>query len=149
MITIFSYGQNTISIKKKKEVKKSNTFPGFYYSKPLIEEHKNSAGIVSYKKVRYYLYFTSSKAVYLFTSPLSPNKALKKFSKKREKIANEVGEYEASNRTLYLTLIARNSRNPVTYRYVGQIGEDFIYLDYKAAYRQKIALDIYLYKLNN
>lgn len=150
IITLFKpviYGQvNKITIKKKTEVTEEDPLTGFYYSHSMVQEFKGSSGMTSYKQIRYYLYISGSKKIYIFTSPLSPQKARKKFSKKREDIADEIGKYSTTENSLYLTTNTTDNRHRATYRYVGEIGDEFLYLSYKAAYKQKVALDIYLYK---
>lgn len=146
ILAINSFAQdNTISVKKKVE-KANDKIEGLYYSSVIVQEYKTGSGLVSYKQVRQYIYFINSKDVFIFYSSQSPQKVSKKLEKKGIKLADEYGNYTRSENDIYFAVQTIGSNYSKTYRYVGTTIEGKIYLNYKAAYKEKMALDIYLYK---
>jgi hypothetical protein len=82
----------------------------------------------------------------LFSSNLSPQKISKKLNKKGVKIADEIGKWSISDNDIYFEVNTLDPRSSTSYRYVAKLINEKIYLSYKAAYRNKTVLDIYLYK---
>lgn len=146
LFSIYSIGQeNVISVKKKSEAKNENLI-GLYYSTPIIQEFKSGNNMVSHKQTRFYLYVLNQKEVYIFHSPLSPEKTIKKINKKGLKFVEEYGNYSKSENSIFLEVKSINRNFSKTFRYVGRTLDGRIYLNYKAAYKEKMALDLYLYK---
>lgn len=137
--------ENKISIKKKLATTDTeNNITGFYYSQPMVEEF-NNGGINSHRQTRYYLWISADKEVFLSTSPLQPKKFLKKLAKNGNNMAAEKGNYSISESSLYITTVTTNKKFRSTFRYVGEIMENYLFLIYKASERQKVALDLYFY----
>ena len=146
--SLITVGQeNSITIRKKKKPEPEKGLYGLYYSTPIVQEYENKMGGHSYKDSRYYMWIEDKK-IYITTSPLSPNKFSNKLSKKGNSLATEIGDYSYSDFSLYITSIPTNRAIGATYRYVGEFSDSIIYLSYKAANRQKLALDLYLYQYN-
>lgn len=61
-------------------------------------------------------------------------------------MADEVGRWSLSENDIYFKVNTLDPNYSTTYRYVAKLINEKIYLSYKAAYREKTALDIYLYK---
>jgi len=146
LLASFSYAQNKISVKKKTPLKSKNKIEGLYYSPYVIENVEIHNRGTAYKEVRHYVYFINNNEVFLFTSSFSPQKISKKLNKKGLKMAEELGNWSLSENDIYFEVKTINPGNVKTFRYVAKIIDDKIYLNYKAAYREKTALDIYLYK---
>lgn len=147
LLTISSYAQNNkISVKKKTPIKKKYEIEGLYYSPYVIENVEiHNKGTV-YKQIRHYVYFINKDEVFLFSSSLSPQKISKKLNKKGIKMADELGRWTLSENDIYFEVKTTGTNFAKTYRYVAKLVDKKIYLSYKAAYREKTALDIYLYK---
>ena len=144
----FSHAQqNTISVKKK-NTNNDIQFDGLYYSKPIIQEYKHSRKF-SYNETRFYVLLFNGSKVAVFHSSLSPRKVSKKMSKNRYKMVEESGNYSKSENNLYFTVKSTESNYSKLYRYIGTMVDGYLYLNYKAAYKQKTTLDIYLYKYDN
>ena len=137
---------NTISIKKKKPLKSKTNIEGLYYSSFVTENVEIHNQGTSYRQTRHYVYFINKNEVFLFNSSLSPRKISKKLNKKGMKMADEVGRWSLSENDIYFKVNTLDPNYSTTYRYVAKLINEKIYLSYKAAYREKTALDIYLYK---
>jgi len=147
LLVIPSYAQqNTISIKKKTPTKKKTEINGLYYSHYIIENVETHNRGTAHAQVRHYAYFINKNEVFLFSSGLPPQKIIKKLKKKGIKMADELGRWSVSNNDIYLEVKTTNPKYATTFRYVAELVNNKIYLSYKAAYREKTALDFYLYK---
>ena len=146
LITSSHAQNNTISIKKNKPIKSTQPIAGLYYSSFVSENIESHNQGTSYKQTRHYVYFKNKNEVFLFSSSLSPQKINKKLSKKGIKMADEIGRWSLSENDIYFEVSTIESGHVRSYRYVAKLINEKIYLSYKAAYREKTALDIYLYK---
>ena len=147
LITSSSYTQNnTISIKKKITAKSTSKIEGLYYSSYVIENVETNNKRAAFKQIRHYVYFINRNEVCLFSSNLSPQKISKKLNKKGVKIADEIGKWSISDNDIYFEVNTLDPKHSKSYRYVAKLINEEIYLSYKAEYRKKTALDIYLYK---
>lgn len=156
--------QNVISVKKKPDTAKVETpieepeteeieieLRGFYYSKPFTL----SAGTPGEPPIdfrRLIVYVDEYDKVYIFHSTKSIKKLYEKFAKDPKKLTEEYGSIELTDYgEIYIsskTIYASSQANGYdTYKYVGNlVSEHSFYIEYRASYKKKVGLNIYLHK---
>lgn len=159
IVGLAATAQHTITVKKKEDTLKVEVQPeepeielsGFYYSDPYTLS-TGTPGEPPSDFRRMIIYIDSDHRIYLFHSIKPLAKLYEKFASNPDKFTEEYGSVElTSYGDIYISskhvYAKRNVSGMNSFKYVGSmVSMDSFYLEYKASYQQKVALNIYLHK---